>query len=78
MLDTIKCCLFSLGVGMVVGAYIAASNKKVQTAMKDLESKAEEKINEAKEGLEKIQSSMKKKQKTSGSSDKVSKVAKNN
>lgn len=63
MLDTIKCCLFSMGVGIVVGAMITANNKKIQSVAKEAQEMAEEKIEEAKEGINKIKTQIEKKSK---------------
>ena len=54
MKDCIKCCMFSLGVGFVMGAMITANNKKLAMSMRDVKNMAMEKIEEAKEGIEKI------------------------
>ena len=47
MLDELKCAVLSLGVGMIVGAVLTANNKKLQTAVKDAQNLAEEKIEKA-------------------------------
>ncbi len=60
MLDELKCAVLSLGVGMIVGAVLTANNKKLQTAVKDAQNLAEEKIEKAKDGLEKISQEMNK------------------
>ena len=60
MIDELKCALFSLGVGMVVGAVLTANNKKIQSAVKDAGALAEEKIEKAKDGIEKIKKEMSK------------------
>ena len=54
MKETMKCCLISMGIGVVVGAMIASNNKKVSSAMKEAKTVAMEKLEEAKEGIEKM------------------------
>ena len=54
MKETLKCCLISMGIGFALGALVAANNKKVSSAMKEAKVMAMEKLEEAKEGLNKV------------------------
>ena len=54
MKECFKCCLISMGIGFVVGAMVAANNKKVSNAMKEAKMMAMEKLDEAKESIETV------------------------
>lgn len=51
MNDCFKCCLFSMGLGLGIGLYVGATNKKVQTGTKKAKEMALEKLNQAKEKI---------------------------
>jgi len=54
MKEDIKCCLFALGLGFVMGAIVVANSKKAQNVAKEVQTTAVDKIEDAKEGLTKI------------------------
>ena len=58
MKESIKCCLISMGIGLGIGMYIGATNKKVQQLTRKAEDMVQEKIEDAKiefkRNLEKI------------------------
>ncbi len=62
MKDTIKCCIVSMGIGFLAGAVLTACNKKFQNNIKDAKNTAMEKLEEAKEGIDKIKEQMCEKQ----------------
>ena len=54
MSDCFKCSLISLGIGMAAGVYVATNNKKLQKFVKDTENMIEEKLCDAKNGINKL------------------------
>ena len=66
--DTLKGLIISMGIGFVVGAVVTASNKKFQATVKEAGEMAQEKIDMAKKGIEKLQKSMEQKKPAAGKS----------
>ena len=72
MKEDLKCCLISMGIGFVVGAMVASNNKKVSNAMKEAKMVAMEKLEEAKEGIEKMKDKIEEKIEESKEEEKTS------
>lgn len=58
MKESMKCCLISMGIGFVVGSIVTANNRKILKAMRDAKTFAEDKIEDAKDGLEMLKEKM--------------------
>lgn len=54
MKESVKCCLISMGIGFVVGAFLAVNNKCVANKVKETQEIAVEKLEMAKEGIDKV------------------------
>ena len=52
MKDSIMCCAFCIGLGMVVGGVIASNNPKVRNWLRSVSSQASDTITEVKEVVE--------------------------
>lgn len=52
MKDSIMCCAFCLGLGMVVGGVIVSNNPKVRTWFKSVSTQAKEAYSNVKETIE--------------------------
>ena len=53
-MEDIKCFLLTMGVGFVIGAMVASSNKKVADIAKKTQNFAMDKIEKAKEGFDNV------------------------
>ena len=72
MKEDLKCCLISMGIGFVVGALVASNNKKVSSAMKEAKTMAVEKLEDAKESIEKMKEKIEDKMEESKEEEKTS------
>ena len=52
MKDSVMCCAFCLGLGMVVGGIIVSNNPKVRNWLKTVSAEASEKMTEMKNAVE--------------------------
>ena len=52
MKDSILCCAFCLGLGMVVGGVVASNNSKVRNWLKNMSAQASETYSNVKETIE--------------------------
>lgn len=62
MNDCFKCCLISMGIGLGIGLYVGATNKKIQSETKKAKEMATEKLNTAKEKISEITESLEEEQ----------------